>query len=211
MKRRHRAKCELGPNSNRCLCDAFWFQISLGLGLTVVLVEFLGSLYSGSLALLADGAHTLVDVAFYAVAIYVQRRLYARPWEDEHAWEHRAGKLNGILFLLVAIGIVVEAFHRGPDSRVDVVVMGWVAFAGLILNTGQFWVLKLGAQNRTNKQVNAHNKGDALQSGVICVAAFLSYFGADIPAPLIDIGLSVFLAMYFTLQGLEALDGEHHH
>lgn len=211
MKRRHRAKCELGPNSSRCLCDAFWFQTSLGLGLTVVLVEFLGSLYSGSLALLADGAHTLVDVLFYAVAIYIQRRLYARPWEDEHVWEHRADKFNGALFLFVAVGIVAEVLHRGSDSAVDVAIMGWVAFAGLVLNVGQFWVLKLGAQNRTNKQVNAHNKADAYQSGVVCGAALLSHLGAGIPAQFIDIGLSVLLAAYFTLQGLEALRGGHHH
>lgn len=210
MEKRHRIKCELGLGSARCLCDAYWFQISLGLGLVVVLVEFIGSMYSGSLALLADGAHTLVDVLFYSLAIYIQRRLFARPWESEHAWEHRASKVNAALFFAVAAGIIAEAIHRGTDTTVNVAMMGWIAFASLALNVGQYWVLKLGTQNRTNVQVNAHNKADAFQSGVVCAAALLSYWGLGIPAKL-DIGASILLVIYFLWQGIEALRGGHHH
>jgi Co/Zn/Cd efflux system component len=192
------------------LCDAYWFQISLGLGLAVVLIEFSGSFYSGSLALLADGAHTLVDVLLYSLAIYIQRRLFSRPWESEHAWEHRASKVNGILFFAVAAGVIAEAFHRGSGTSLNVTLMAWIAFASLILNVGQYWVLKLGTQDRTNKQVNAHNKADAFQSGVVCVAALLSHWGLGVPAKL-DIGVSILLAIYFLWQGIEALRGEHHH
>jgi cobalt-zinc-cadmium efflux system protein len=211
MERRHRASCELALGSVRCLCNSHWLQVSLALGLLVVVIEALGSFHSGSLALLADGSHTLVDALFYAFAIYVQRRLYARPWEKEHKWEHRASKLNGTLFFLVAAGILFEALHRGTDTPVDTATMGWVAFASFVLNIGQYWVLKLGAQNRTNREVNAHNKADAFQSAVVCGAAWLSYWGVGIPASLVDIALSALLAIYFVYQGFEALKGEHNH
>jgi cobalt-zinc-cadmium efflux system protein len=210
VEKKHRVKCELALGSKRCLCDAYWFQASLGLGVVVVLVEFAGSAYSGSLALLADGAHTLVDVLFYLLAIYIQRRLFSRPWESEHEWEHRASKINGAMFFAVAAGIIAEALHRGTDTTVNVALMGWIAFASLALNIGQYWVLKLGTQDRTNKQVNAHNKADAFQSGVVCAAALLSSCGLGVPAHL-DIGVSILLAAYFLWQGFEALRGGHHH
>ena len=210
MSTKHRAACELNGGAQRCLCNATWLQDSLGLGLLVVVVEIAGSWYADSLALLADAAHTLLDALFYGFAIYVQRRLYARPEEDERAWEDRASAWNGALFVLVAAGILFEAVRRGGEVSVDTAVMGWVAFAGLVLNLGQFAILRLGARNRTNQQVNTHNLADAAQSAAVCLAALLAWLGVATPG-FLDGVASTAIAVYLAYQGIAALRGRHHH
>ncbi len=52
--------------------------ISMGLNLTVVVVEVIGGVLSGSLGLLADAVHNLSDVAALGLAI-VARTLGRRP------------------------------------------------------------------------------------------------------------------------------------
>ena len=67
----------LHPQSNeRQLDRRLWASAALNLGIT--LVELIGGLWAGSLALLADAAHNLADVGALGLAIFA-RRLGRRP------------------------------------------------------------------------------------------------------------------------------------
>jgi cobalt-zinc-cadmium efflux system protein len=196
--------------SKRCLCNASWLHWSLCLGILVVIIEVVGGLYSGSLALLADASHTAIDVLFYGFAIYIQRRLYARPWEDEHRWEHRASISNGLLFFGAAAIIAGEAFSRGGEAPVDAKVMGWVALASVVLNLSQNLVLRFAAKNLTNTQVAKHNTVDAAQGGLVWLAALLGQWGVAVPGLADGLAAGV-IALCLVLLGHQALTHGHNH
>ena len=59
--------------------------VVLGITLTVLVVEVIGAVISGSLALAADAGHMLTDVAGLSMA-YLAAALARRPATDARTW-----------------------------------------------------------------------------------------------------------------------------
>src|SRR6266478_452297 len=81
-----------------------------------LVAEFLGALYTNSLALLADSGHMLTDVAalglsFFAIR-FASRRATPRMTYGFYRVEILAALLNGVFLILVALYIFYEAYHR---------------------------------------------------------------------------------------------------
>src|SRR3989475_1339014 len=81
-----------------------------------LVVEVAGALWSGSLALLADAGHMLTDAAGLALALFAIW-VAARPPTPAKTYgyyraEILAALVNAILLLVVAGGILVEAYRR---------------------------------------------------------------------------------------------------
>ena len=116
-------------------------KLAFAVALTfVVLVgEVLGGVWSHSLALLSDAAHVFTD--FISLALSLGALLLAtRPVSKDrtfgwHRAEVFAALVNGALLLLIAVGLLVEAYRR-LLSPVAVRVEGMliIAAAGLIAN-----------------------------------------------------------------------------
>ena len=91
---------------------------------TVFLVaEFLGALYTNSLALLADSGHMLTDVAalslsFFAIR-FASRRATPRKTYGFYRVEILAALLNGVFLILVALYIFYEAYSRFINPSVE--------------------------------------------------------------------------------------------
>ena len=88
----------------------------LGLTLTVLVVEVVGAVVSGSLALLADAAHMLTDVAGLTLGL-VAAILMRRPATDARTWGYRRAEVLGAaaqaaVLLAVGIFVLVEAVRR---------------------------------------------------------------------------------------------------
>jgi len=82
----------------------------LALTIAFTLAELVGGWLANSLALLADGAHMLADVAALALSLFALR-FARRPATPEKSYgyvrlEILAALLNGALLLLIAVGIV---------------------------------------------------------------------------------------------------------
>ena len=82
----------------------------------ILVLEFAGSLISGSLALLADAGHMLTDVAGLLLALLTSR-LISRPVTDSHTWGLRrlevlSAALQAMLLLGVGTFVAVEAIRR---------------------------------------------------------------------------------------------------
>jgi len=98
------------PDSRRRLA------VVLGLTVTVLVVEVVGAVVSGSLALLADAAHMLTDVAGLSMALVVAA-IVRRPPSDTHTWGLRRAEVLGAAAqatLLLAVGgfVLVEAVRQ---------------------------------------------------------------------------------------------------
>src|SRR2546427_10236389 len=93
-------------------------RLTLALAITavVLVVELVGGWLAGSLALLADAAHMLADVAALGLAL-VAASIPQRPATPQHSFgfmrlEILAALVNGAVLVAIAIGIGVEAWHR---------------------------------------------------------------------------------------------------
>jgi len=172
--------------------------IALLLTGTFMIVEVIGGILSGSLALLADAGHMLTDtlaLGLAAVAFHVSKR----PEDRKLTFGYQrlqilAAFINGLSLLLVVGWILFEAVQRMLSPQA---VMGQtmllVATAGLVVNIVAFVILHRGDQDNLNMSGAAlHVAGDLLGSVAAIVAALvIIYTGWTTIDPI----LSVVVAM----------------
>lgn len=114
-------------------------RISLLAIASVVVFEFTAGLITGSLALLTDGTHALLD-AVVTLILIIAVNLAARPRDIDHTYGHGkietvGGFIGGSALFAVAIFFIYEATVRiaGPAS---LVVPGTIGFAAAIYTLG---------------------------------------------------------------------------
>src|SRR5947208_8944353 len=112
---------------------------TLGLTAAFLVVEVLGALFTGSLALLADAGHMLTDVGGLALALFAIWIAHRPPTPAKTYGYYRAEILaalvNALVLLIVAGGILAEAWQR-LRAPVPVLAgpMAVVAALGLAVN-----------------------------------------------------------------------------
>lgn len=158
-----------GDNQRRVLIAAM-------LTLFFMIVEVIGGLISGSLALLADAAHMLTDTSALMLA-WLGYHLAKRPADSKRSfgWGRfrvLAAFVNGVTLIGLAIWIVLEAIARllSPPTVTGELVLG-VAIIGLVVNLVAFAILHRGHSSDLNMQGAVwHVAGDLFGS----LAAILS-------------------------------------
>ncbi len=153
--------------------------IALFLTGTFMLVEVVGGILSGSLALLADAGHMLTDtmaLTLAAMAFYVSKR----PPDGNLTYGYQrfqilAAFVNGLSLLAIVGWIVFEAVRRFVNPR-EVLgeTMLVIAAIGLLINLVSFAVLHTGDRENLNIRGAAlHVAGDLLGSIAAIVAAIV--------------------------------------
>jgi cobalt-zinc-cadmium efflux system protein len=152
----------------------FWVMV-LTAGFMVV--EIVGGIVSGSLALLADAGHMLTDCGALALA-WAAFRLGRRPPDGARSYGyHRMPVLvafaNGLTLMFIVLWIVVEAIERlGAPPAIQGETMLVVAAAGLVVNVIGFAILHGGDRSNLNMRGAAlHVLGDLLGSVATVAAA----------------------------------------
>lgn len=172
--------------------------ISFVLIFTFMLVEAVGGVLSGSLALLADAGHMLTDAAALALAFaafrFGRRAADSRRTFGYVRFEVIAGFLNAVTLFGIVIWIVYEAWQR--FSRPGEILAGpmmIVAILGLLVNVLVLWIMTRGESEHVNiKGATLHVMGDLLGSVGAIVAAIVVYLTGWTP---IDPILSVAVAL----------------
>lgn len=163
-----------------------------------MLVEFVGGLLSGSLALLADAGHMLTDTAALGLTWYAFR-MSRRPATPERSYGHArsqvlAAFINGATLIGIAVWILIEAGERLLEP-VEIIApaMLAVAAAGLAVNIAAFFMLSRGGRENLNiRGAVLHVLGDLLGSAGAIVAAVIILLTGWTP---IDPILSVLVAL----------------
>jgi len=171
--------------------------IALTLTGTFMVVEVVGGILAGSLALLADAGHMLTDtmaLALAAIAFHVGKRpADARRTFGYQRFQILAAFVNGLSLLVIVGWILVEAMRRFV-SPVEVAgpTMLAVAAAGLVVNVIAFAVLHSGDQENLNiRGAVLHVAGDLLGSVAAIVAAVvIIYTGWMAIDPLLSIAVA---------------------
>ena len=153
--------------------------IALVLTGTFMVVEIVGGIISGSLALLADAGHMLTDtmaLALAAVAFNVSKRpADTRLTYGYQRFQILAAFVNGLSLLLIVGWILYEAIQRfiAPEAVMGPMMLV-VAAAGLVINIIAFIVLHGGDRENLNIRGAAlHVAGDLLGSVAAIVAAIV--------------------------------------
>ena len=172
-------------------------MIALVLTGTFMLVEVIGGIISGSLALLADAGHMLTDtmaLALAAAAFHVSKRpAGGNLTYGYQRFQILAAFVNGLSLLLVVGWIFYEAVKRFITPR-DILgeTMLTVAAAGLVINVISFAVLHSGDQDNLNIRGAAlHVAGDLLGSVAAIVAAVvIIYTGWTLIDPILSVAVA---------------------
>jgi len=163
-----------------------------------MLVEAVGGVLSGSLALLADAGHMLVDSAALALAWAAFR--YGRRGADERRtfgymrFEVVAGFVNALTLFAITVWIVSEAWQRFQQPPPILAgPMLTVAVLGLLVNVFVLWWITRGDTDHVNIRGAAlHVLGDLLGSVAAIAAALIIFWTGWTP---IDPILSVLVAV----------------
>lgn len=165
-----------------------------------MLAEVVGGLLTGSLALLADAGHMLIDAVALALA-YVAYRVGDRPGNPRMTYGFDRLKIlvaytNGLTVFAIAIWIAVEAADRLIEPAP---VLGGpmlaIALLGLAVNVAAFAILRGGDRASLNLRGAAlHVLGDLLGSAAAIVAALVIVATGWVQAdPLLSILVAVLL------------------
>ena len=154
-------------------------MLALVLTGSFMIVEVIGGILSGSLALLADAGHMLTDTMALALAA-MAFRVSQRPPDAKLTFGYQrfqvlAAFVNGLSLLAIVGWILFEAAKRFVTPR-DVLgdTMLVVAVAGLVINLISFAVLHSGDKENLNIRGAAlHVAGDLLGSVAAIVAAIV--------------------------------------
>jgi cobalt-zinc-cadmium efflux system protein len=175
-----------------------WWTLAINLGFLVI--EIVGGLLTGSLALLADAGHMLTDVLALALAIFVAH-LATRPATPERTFgflraEVIGAFVNGGTLILIVGMVFLEAIRRFiHPPEVQGAGMLIIAFAGLLANLGSAWVLSRGrAQNINIEGAFIHMLSDALGSvGAVIAGAVILATGWMPADPLVSIVIGLLI------------------
>lgn len=173
---------------------------ALALTATYMIAEVVGGLVTGSLALLADAAHMLTDVAGLALAL-LAIRFAAREATPERTYgylrmEVLAALTNAVVLLLLTVYILYEAYQRfltPPEILSGPMLI--VAMVGLIVNLISMRLLAVGSSESLNvKGAYLEVMGDMLGSiGVIIAALLMMWKGWRLADPIMGASIGLFI------------------
>jgi cobalt-zinc-cadmium efflux system protein len=173
--------------------------LSLGITSVVMVVQIVGSVISGSLALLADAAHMFTDSAALVVAL-IASTVAARPANERRTFGYQRAEvfgalINGIILIVLSVWVAVEGVQRllhPGENQVAAGPMLVVAVIGLCANALAMWLLSV-AQKRSINVRGAYLEvmGDLIGSAAVILAAVIILVTGWVPA---DAIASLFIA-----------------
>ncbi|WP_433677066.1 cation diffusion facilitator family transporter [Microbacterium gorillae] len=155
--------------------------ISLTITSTVMVVQVIGAILSGSLALLADAAHMFTDASALVIAL-IASAVAARPADDRRTFGYQRAEVLGALINAVILGVLaitvgVEGVQRliNPgEAEVQGGLMLIIAVAGAVANAVSMWLLSAAQKKSINvRGAYLEVMGDLIGSVGVIIAAIV--------------------------------------
>ncbi|WP_439154396.1 cation diffusion facilitator family transporter [Yoonia sp.] len=177
------------------------FRWAVGLNTVYVIIEVIFGLLTGSLALLADAAHNLTDVAGLLIA-WGAAVLSRHPGSATYTFGYGratilAAMLNATAILIGVVIVIWEAAHRFQTVvALPGLTILLVALVGIGVNTGSALLFMKSQKDDLNaKGAFLHMAADAAVSGaVVLAAAGMMATGWHWLDPAVAIAVSILIA-----------------
>lgn len=198
----------------------------LVVNLVLAIVKLIGGVVGQSQSLIADGIHSLSDLASDAMVLVAAKHA-GEEADDDHPYGHgrfeTLGTVGLALFLiLVAAGIAYDAAHRVIEGQVQAVPHLFtlvIAIFSILANEGlYFFTHRVGIRINSKMLIaNAwHHRSDAISSIVVLAGIAGAQLGLPVLDPIAAIVVALMIAKigydlgYHSLQELvdSALDPE---
>jgi cobalt-zinc-cadmium efflux system protein len=166
-------------------------------GLLFVL-ELVGGFFTNSLALLADAAHMLTDLAALGLSLFAHR-IAVRPATHQKTYgylraEILAALANGVILVVIAIYIFFEAYRRFQSvPEVKSAPMLIIAVMGLLANLATAALLYRSQKESLNMRgAFLHVAGDALGSvGAIIAGVAMVLWRWYLADPIVSVVVAI--------------------
>jgi cobalt-zinc-cadmium efflux system protein len=157
------------------------------------LIELAGGIYSNSLALLADAAHMLTDIAALGLSLFAIQ-ISLRPATQEKTYgylraEILAALANGVFLILIALYIFYESYQRflaPPEVKSGAMIA--IASTGLLANVVTAVLLSRSRRENLNlRGAFLHVLGDTLGSvGAIVAGVMMAFWRWNLADPIVS-------------------------
>jgi cation diffusion facilitator family transporter len=164
-------------------------SVFAAVGLTAFKI-FVG-LWTGSLGILAEAAHSGLDLVAAVMTLFAVR-ISGKPADAGHPYGH--GKVENLsalletgLLLLTCVWIIREAIHRLASGRVDVEVNAWsfiVIITSIVVDISRSRLLYRAAKEHNSQALEAdalHFSTDIWSSTVVLVGLVCVSFSGQLP------------------------------
>jgi cobalt-zinc-cadmium efflux system protein len=172
-------------------------KVAFFLNLFFTIIEFIGGVYTNSLAITSDAIHDLGDSLSLGMAWYFQK-ISTKKATKKYSYGFKRFALlgaiiNSVILLIGAVFIILKAIPRilNPEES-DAKGMMWFAILGIIVNGAA--VLKLQKGTSINERVvSLHMLEDVLGWVGVLIASIIMQFW---DFPILDPILSLLIALY---------------
>ena len=192
--------------------------VSLAASALLAAAKFIAGLVTGSLAILSEAVHSLIDFGATAVT-YSAVRFADRPPDDTHHFGHAKAESvaalieTGLLFLTTA-WIIYESLSRLIAGQNDVAVTWWavaIIVGSIIIDWNRSRALRQAAEAHASEALAAdalHFSSDMWSSAAVIIGLLLVWYGlpaADSIAALVVAGFVALAALRLGQRTLASL------
>ncbi len=188
---------------------------TLGLNVAVSVAKIVVGKLSGSVSMVADGYHSLMDGANNIVGLAVTSFAYAPP-DEGHPYGHRkfetaATLAIGIILLSVAYAVVAQALSQSTRTEVPVIgALNWaVMISTLVVN-----LFVASYEARRGRELgspylvadSAHTRSDIY----VTLGVLASFAGAKAGLSWVDGAVAAGIGAFIAMMGVQILVGSFH-
>ena len=185
--------------------------IAFVLNLAFAVFEFVGGIFTGSVAIVSDAVHDIGDAVSIGLSFFFEKKSKKQP-DEKYTYGYARYSVVGsvittLILLFGSVMVIYNAVLRAI-SPVEINYDGMIVFAvvGVCVNLGAaFFTREEGSLNQ--KAVNLHMLEDVLGWLVVLVGAVVMRFtDLAIIDPIMSIGVAIFILVNAIRNLKEAVD-----
>ncbi|MBE6585814.1 MAG: cation transporter [Ruminococcaceae bacterium] len=185
--------------------------IAFALNLIFSAFEFVGGIWSGSVAIVTDAVHDMGDAVTIGTAFFLEKKSRKQPDENYTYGYTRysavGGAITNLMLLFGSVMVVCNAVARIIHPS-EINYNGMIVFAivGVFVNLGVVFLTRRG-ESLNQKAVHLHMLEDVLGWIIVLVGAIVMRFtDFHIIDPLMSIGVAIFIFLSAIWNMKEVLD-----
>ena len=185
--------------------------IAFILNLLFSIFEFLGGIFTGSVAIISDAVHDIGDAAGIGISCFLEKKSQKQP-DEKYTYGYSRYSVIGsvittIILLFGSIMVICNAFKRIIEPS-EINYNGMIIFAviGVSINFCAAFLTRNG-DSLNQKAVNLHMLEDVLGWIVVLVGAIVMRFTEfSLVDPIMSIGVAVFILINAVKNLKESID-----